>query len=170
MRQYHKAFTMIELIFVILIIGILAVIAVPRLVATRDDAKVASCTESITLFMRDISTYYTSQGKYSTNIKNMTNIKVYETTPITESGDAGEYYFVCDKRDSSMDASDASITFKFSKITDSLGNKRTNLNATMMSVIQGTVDGDLGYLLKVKHIASDGLGIDHPITGIRIKR
>ena len=33
-----KAFTMVELIFVVVIIGILASIAVPKLSATRDDA------------------------------------------------------------------------------------------------------------------------------------
>lgn len=36
-----KAFTMIELIFVIVVLGILAGIAVPRLAATRDDATIA---------------------------------------------------------------------------------------------------------------------------------
>jgi len=35
-----KAFTMIELIFVIVVIGILAGVAVPRLAATRDDAEI----------------------------------------------------------------------------------------------------------------------------------
>jgi len=33
-----KAFTMIELVFVIVVIGILAAVAIPRLAATRDDA------------------------------------------------------------------------------------------------------------------------------------
>lgn len=37
----RKAFTMIELIFVIVILGILAAIAIPRLAVTRDDAQVA---------------------------------------------------------------------------------------------------------------------------------
>lgn len=35
------AFTMIELVFVIVILGILAAIAIPRFAATRDDAQIA---------------------------------------------------------------------------------------------------------------------------------
>jgi len=35
-----KAFTMIELIFVIVVIGILSAIAIPKLAATRDDAQI----------------------------------------------------------------------------------------------------------------------------------
>jgi len=165
-----KAFTMVELIFIIVIIGILVVVAIPRLAATRDDAKVVNCTENITTFIRDISTYYTSQGAYALDMKEMSDVEVYETTPITASGDAGEYYFVCDKIKSTVTSTDAAITFKFSKVTDSLGNKRVNLNATVASITQGTVDGDLGYLLDKKHIATTGSGIDHAITGVRIKR
>lgn len=37
----RTAFTMIELVFVIVILGILAAIAIPRLAATRDDAQIA---------------------------------------------------------------------------------------------------------------------------------
>lgn len=37
----RSAFTMIELIFVIVVLGILAAIAIPRLGATRDDAEIA---------------------------------------------------------------------------------------------------------------------------------
>ena len=36
-----NAFTMIELVFVIVILGILAAVAVPRLAASRDDAHIA---------------------------------------------------------------------------------------------------------------------------------
>ena len=35
-----KAFTMVELIFVIVVIGILSAIAIPKLAATRDDAQI----------------------------------------------------------------------------------------------------------------------------------
>jgi general secretion pathway protein G len=36
----RNAFTMIELVFVIVVLGILAAIAIPRLAATRDDAQI----------------------------------------------------------------------------------------------------------------------------------
>lgn len=39
MRRY--AFTMIELIFVIVVLGILAAVAIPKLAVTRDDAQIA---------------------------------------------------------------------------------------------------------------------------------
>ena len=37
----HSAFTMVELVFVIVVLGILAGIAIPKFAATRDDAVVA---------------------------------------------------------------------------------------------------------------------------------
>lgn len=37
----RNAFTMIELVFIIVVIGILAAIAVPKFAATRDDAQIA---------------------------------------------------------------------------------------------------------------------------------
>jgi len=41
MKNSRNAFTMLELIFVIVVLGILAAIAVPRFAATRTDAQIA---------------------------------------------------------------------------------------------------------------------------------
>jgi len=47
MIQNKKAFTMIELVFVIVIIGILAAVAIPRLAATRDDAEISKARTTL---------------------------------------------------------------------------------------------------------------------------
>lgn len=41
-----RAFTMVELIFVIVILGILSAVAVPKINASRDDARFAVLTTS----------------------------------------------------------------------------------------------------------------------------
>ena len=57
-----KSFTMIELIFVIVILGILAAVAIPKLAATRDDANTAKLTTQATDAMKEIISYYTGRG------------------------------------------------------------------------------------------------------------
>jgi len=62
-----KAFTMIELVFVIVILGILAAVAVPKLAATRDDAEVSRIAQNIGTSMAEISSYAASKGTADKN-------------------------------------------------------------------------------------------------------
>ncbi len=67
----RAGFTMIELIFVIVILGILAAVAIPKLAATRDDAQISKIVTNITTAQGEISGYTLSQGTAPTDDANL---------------------------------------------------------------------------------------------------
>ena len=77
-----KGFTMIELIFVIVILGILAAVAIPKLAATRDDAVISKISSNIATLLSDAGAFYTSQGnaKWKTaKWEDVTNVQLQKT-------------------------------------------------------------------------------------------
>ena len=70
-----KGFTMIELIFVIVILGILASVAIPRLAATREDAEISTGIANIRTLLSDANSYYVTKGGFnSVKWRDLTNV------------------------------------------------------------------------------------------------
>ena len=80
-QKSKLAFTMIELIFVIVIIGILAGVAIPRLSATRDDAEITNARVVVASIRNALS------------MERQKRILRGDFTPITSVGTAGGNVF-----------------------------------------------------------------------------
>ncbi|MDO2408908.1 type II secretion system protein [Campylobacter magnus] len=75
-----KGFTMIELIFVIVILGILASVAIPRLAATRTDAEISAAVSNLRTILSDAAAYYAVKGEFGSTVKwkDITNVPLYQ--------------------------------------------------------------------------------------------
>ena len=64
----RKGFTLIELLIVVVIIGILAAIAIPKFAATKDKAKLASVKTDVRNIMTAQEAYFSDYATYASTL------------------------------------------------------------------------------------------------------
>ena len=84
-----KAFTMIEMIFVIVIIGILAAVTIPRLTSERDRAKAGICAEEIGSLVTEITTNYADLGYTGFQVLTISRLSNTKTSVLATEGHSG---------------------------------------------------------------------------------
>jgi general secretion pathway protein G len=67
--EFRKSagFTLVEIMVVIVILGVLAVLIVPRVVGRTDEARVAAAKHDISAIMQSLKLYRLDNGRYPTN-------------------------------------------------------------------------------------------------------
>ncbi len=88
----RKGFTLIELLIVVVIIGILAAIAIPKFASTKDKAKLASVRTDVRNYMSAQEAVFSDSSKYTSAVA----ATVFAPSPGntvkgTPVGDAGGY-------------------------------------------------------------------------------
>ena len=96
-----KGFTMIELIFVIVILGILASVAIPRLAATREDAEISTAIANLRTLLSDASSYHVAKGNFDgAKWKDLTSVSLKKADgsaiDATANAVGGETYLAVD--------------------------------------------------------------------------
>ena len=91
----RKGFTLIELLIVVVIIGILAAIAIPKFASTKDKAKLASVKTDLRNLMTAQEAYFSDESTYGTAATLITagyaNLSTGNTVGATDAAAADGY-------------------------------------------------------------------------------
>jgi len=88
----QRGFTLIELMVVVVIIGILAALVVPKLISRTDDARVMAARADISTLMSALKLYKLDNQRYPTTEQGLQALIVKPTTgPATDGWKTGGY-------------------------------------------------------------------------------
>ena len=65
--ERHSGFTLVEVMVVVVILGILAVLIVPRVIGRTEEARAAAAKHDIATIMQSLKLYHLDNGRYPTN-------------------------------------------------------------------------------------------------------
>jgi len=77
MMHRKGAFTLVELLVVVMILGALAAIAVPRMISGATNAKINACETNVDLLNSQIELYYANKGVWPADLKTVTGDEEY---------------------------------------------------------------------------------------------
>lgn len=87
MKKHQKGFSLIELLIVVVIIGIIAAIAIPNLLASRRSANEASAISSIRTIHGAEVTFMSTEGRFANDMWELGAVKLLDPSLSTPAGD-----------------------------------------------------------------------------------
>ena len=64
----HKAFTLVEILIVVVVLGILAAVAVPKFVSASGEARITATSEDLRAIENAVSMYFAKHGSYPRDV------------------------------------------------------------------------------------------------------
>jgi prepilin-type N-terminal cleavage/methylation domain-containing protein len=87
MKKKQKGFSLIELLIVVVIIGIIAAIAIPNLLASRRSANEASAISALRTIHGAEVTFMSTNGRFANDMWELGAVKLLDETLSTPAGD-----------------------------------------------------------------------------------